>query len=204
MITSEPIVAKIITAVITKLAMSIGGLLPKRRQRACRYLVKLYYAVLALDEVTSRVIHQTNGTTSLGAAGRLIRTLVQEQESIEFASNAFIDLSRDLDRGLALLNPALHQLCKVIYRGKADFLTCMSFGLKPDLRSKDTRVLLAALPNERLLATDFEQAYSESKRIVEAGSEYYWPSGAFDYLSNADEIEVFLGSDTEEIGRAHV
>lgn len=197
MITSEPIVAKIITSILAKLASTVGGLLPTKRQRASRYLVKLYYAVQALEEVTSHVIQHTTGSTLEGAAARLIQALVREQQSIEFASNAFIDLSRDLERGLALLDPALHQLCRVIYRGKADFLTFMSFGLRPDLRSNGARALLPLLPSDRLLATDFEQAYTDSRRIVESGSEYYWPSGAFDYMNDAEELEIFLGSDME-------
>jgi hypothetical protein len=197
MITAEPLIAKIVIAVVAKLAAAMSGLVPTKRKRACRYLVKLYYAVQALDEVTSRVIRQTDGISSEGSSGRLIRSLVQEQQAIEFASNAFIDLSRDLDRGLALLNPALHQLCRVIYRGKADFLSCMSYGLNADLRSTNARVLRPTLPTERLIATDFTQAYEDSRRIVEAGSEYYWPSGAFDYFTDSEQLEIFLGSDAE-------
>ena len=194
MLTAEPLIAKAITAIVGKLASLLGGMVASKRQQSCRYLLKLYYAVQSLDEVTARFIRATESAGPPGAATALIRALGQEQDAIEFSSNAFVDLSRDLQRGLALLDPALHQLCRDLYRGKADFLSWMSFGLRPDFSGKKPQAVLC-IPNERLLSTDFQSAYAKSCEIVSNGQEYYWPSGAFDYINDCEELEISSGSD---------
>jgi hypothetical protein len=194
MITTESIVAKVILAIVGKLAGAVGGMVVSKRQKACRYLVKLYYAVQALEEVTSRLLETVGSDRKGGAASQLIRALVQEQDALEFASNAFVDLAEDLQRGLALLDPALAELCRVIYRGKGDFLSCMSFGVRPDFSGGNVKVVLW-VPNERLDSTDFEQAYELSKAAIGTGAHYYWPDGAFDYLNDCEELEITRESD---------
>lgn len=194
MITAESVIAKAVVAVVGKLAGSLTGMAVSRRRKACRYLVKLYYAMQALEETTARTLHAVDKETVGGTASKLIRALATEQVAIEHASNAFIDLAQDLQRGLSMLDPALNQMCQVIYRSKGDFLSCMSFGLAPQFIDGKPKVELW-LPNERLLSTDFEQAYGESTAAVAAGTRFYWPDGVFDYFTDCEEVEVTPGSD---------
>ena len=189
MLTSETLIAKIVVALVGRLSDEIWKLTTSKRQQSCRYLVKLYYAVQSLEEVTGRVVSSTERNSENGPAAALIRVLIEEQDAIEFSSNAFVDLARELQRGLALLDPPLHQLCRSIYRGKADFLRYMSFGLRPDFSGGGAQVVLC-IPNERLLSTDFESAYTQSCQVVAAGNEYYWPAGAFEYIHDCDEVEI--------------
>ena len=193
MITAESVIAKAVVSVVGKLAGSLTGMAVSKRRKACRYLVKLYYAMQALEETTARTLDAINRGGG-GTASKLIRALASEQIAVEHASNAFIDLAQDLQRGLSMLDPALNQMCQVIYRSKGDFLSCMSFALEPQFIDGKPKVELW-LPNERLLSTDFEQAYGSSTAAVAAGTRFYWPDGVFDYFNDCEEIEVTLGSD---------
>jgi hypothetical protein len=194
MFPAESIVAKITVAVVTKLATTLGSLVTSKRRRACRYLVKLYYAIQALDDTTERVLRNIASTASEGLAKAAFRALMEEQDSVEFASNAFVDLSRDLQRGLGLLDPALHQICALIYRGKANFLSVMSTGIRPDF-TKSPPQFEFWMPKEELLQTDFEAAYRQSAETVKRGEEYYWPTGSFEYIQDTEEIIVTPESD---------
>ena len=189
MLVAESIVAKVVISLITKLTTTLGTLVLSERRRACRYLVKLYYAVQALDDTTERILHSVANRASEGIAKAMFHALADEQDSVEFASNAFVDLSRDLQRGLGLLDPALHQLCRLIYRGKADFLSVMSTGIHPDF-SKSPPEFEFWMPTERLLRTDFEGAYKQSVETIKLGKEYYWPTGAFEYIQDTERLIV--------------
>jgi hypothetical protein len=194
MLTSESLIAKAVTSLIGKVGSSLVNIAGSKRQQSCRYLVKLYYALQSLDEITARLLQSVESDPRTSPASSLLTFLVQEQDAIEYSTNAFVDLSRDLQRGLALIDPPLHQLCRDLYRGKADFLSCMSFGLRPDFSGSKTKVVFW-IPNERLLATDFDAAYAQSCDVVSAGKEYYWPSGAFDYMQDCEDVEVTQGSE---------
>jgi hypothetical protein len=194
MLPSEGIVAKIVVSIVAKLAASLTEMSLSKRNRACRYLVKLYYAIQALDDTTSRILCNVDNEVTPGVAKALFQALSAEQDSLEYASNAFVDLSRDLQRGLSLLNPALHQLCRLIYRGKADFLSVMSTGVHPDF-SRSPPAFKFWMPTTRLLETDFESAYLQSVETIKRGEEYYWPSGAFEYIQDTEEFVVTPESD---------
>ncbi|MFA5171319.1 MAG: hypothetical protein WC426_07115 [Sulfuriferula sp.] len=194
MLPAESIIAKIVTSVVAKLSTSLGELVLSKRRRACRYLVKLYYAIQALDDTTERILHSAASGASQSIAKATFQALMAEQDSLEFASNAFVDLSRDLQRGLELLDPALHQLCRLIYRGKADFLSVMSSGIRPNF-SKSPPEFAFWMPTESLLETDFEGAYLQSAETIKRGEEYYWPSGAFEYFQDTEELVITPESD---------
>jgi hypothetical protein len=193
---SQAILGKAVGTLLARVAASYATIASSKRRKSARYLVKLYYALEALDSSTERILLATRQGS--GKAHALFRVLQAEQDAIEFASNAFVDLSRDMQRGLAMLNPALHQMCQVIYRGKADFLSLMSVGLSPDY-SKVPPQFSLWVPTSELIATDFDAAYQESKQVVQSGSEYYWPSGAFDYFAETEEVVLTPDSDDSAI-----
>jgi hypothetical protein len=185
MIFSQAIVGKAVGTLLARATGSIFTTATSKRKKSARYLVKLYYALEALDDCTARILLATSQRADKAPA--LFLALQDEQDAIEYASNAFVDLSRDMQRGLAMLDPALHQMCRVIYRGKADFLSVMSEGLSPDY-SKTPPQFSLWVPTSELIATDFDAAYQESLGIIQRGGEYYWPSGAFDYFTDIQEV----------------
>lgn len=194
MLTAENIIAKVIVAVVSKVAGALVAMTTDKRKKAARALLKLYYAVQSLDEVTEQLLREIPNPESRGAAHALIVALVREQDRIEIATNAFVDLASELQRGLSILDPALAQVCGVIYRGKGDFLTFMSQSIDLNLRGDKALVTLYC-PNPKILATDFEEAYSQSQKAVARGETYYWPNGAFDYFNDFEEVVVSAADD---------
>lgn len=195
MLTAEALIANIVTTIVGKAASALGKLSFDKRRKACRALLKLYYAIQSLDEVTERLLLDASTINPRGTAHSLIVGLVGEQDSIEIATNAFIDLSNELQRGLAIVDPALGDLCVVIYRGKGDFLDFMSHAIDLNLRSTEAVVTILR-PNARILATNFDDAYKQSQRAVSRGETYYWPSRSFDYFNDFEAVVIRLGDNT--------
>lgn len=194
MLTAENIIAKVILVVVSKISESLVAMATSKRKRAVRALLKLYYAVQSLDEVTEQLLHEISDFESRGAAGELIKALVREQNRIEITTNAFVDLASELQRGLSVLDPALSQVCAVIYQGKGDFLSFMSHSIDLNLRGNKAHVTLY-YPNLKILSTDFEEAYSQSQNAIARGETYYWPNGVFDYFHDFEEIVISATDD---------
>ena len=195
MLTAENIVAKIVVSVVTKVGGALTAMATDKRRKAARALLKLYYAVQSLDEATEKLLREIPNPESTGAAHALIVALVHNQDRIEIATNAFVDLASELQRGLSIIDPALAQVCAVIYRGKGDFLSFMSHSIDLNLRGDKALVTLYC-PNPKILATDFEEAYSQSQKAVARGETYYWPNGAFDYFNDFEEVVLSSADDT--------
>lgn len=200
MLTAENIIAKAILIVVSKISEPLVAMATSKRKKAVRVLLKLYYAAQSLDEVTEQLLLEISDLEPRGAASALIKALVREQHQIEIATNAFVDLASELQRGLSVLNPALAQVCAVIYRGKGDFLSFISQSIDINLRGNKAYVTLY-YPNLKMLSTDFEGAYSQSQNAIARGETYYWPKGVFDYFQDFEEIVI---SPTEDAAAARL
>jgi hypothetical protein len=198
MLTAENIVAKVVVSVVSKVASALAAMATDKRKKAARALLKLYYAVQSLDEASEQLLLEIPNPESHGAAHALIVALVSNQDRIEIATNAFVDLASELQRGLSIIDPALAQVCAVIYRGKGDFLSFMSQSIDLNLRGDKALVTLYC-PNPKILATDFEEAYSLSQNAIARGETYYWPTGAFDYFNDFEEVVLSSDDDTAAI-----
>lgn len=56
MITGESIIAKIVISIVAKTASSLASIVIDKRKKACRTLVKLYHALVSLEETTNEFL----------------------------------------------------------------------------------------------------------------------------------------------------
>jgi hypothetical protein len=194
MLTAESLIAKAVVAIVTKSAANLAGLAFDKRKRACRSLTKLYYAVVALDEATDRFLETFSAFRRTSDADALLSALRSQAHLIELASNAFIELSHELEQGLEIIDPALARCCQLLYQGKGDFLSFMSQAVEVR-REDETAHLIVYRPNARILSADFEQAYRDSVAAQARGDRYYWPSEALDYFRDFEEVDVSVGDE---------
>lgn len=179
---------------VVKLSTLLGELALSKRRRACRYLVKLYYAIVALDDTTERILHSVASGASAGhrhihvsgLAGRagFIRVCLKRlcgpkpglaTRSWTSRSSVTSTLSPDLSR-------------------EGQFPECYRL-LASTRISANHRQFAFWMPTESLLHTDFEGAYRQSVETIKRGEEYYWPSDAFDYFQDTEEPLITPDSD---------
>jgi hypothetical protein len=194
MLTAEGVVGKAVLALVGKLSSALVSLAMDKRKKACKALTKLYYAMQLLDEVTDRFLSEFAAAPQTGDARAFIACLVREERSIELSTNAFVDLSFELQRGLEILDPPLADCCQILYYGKADFLSFLSNSIEVRFQDQSASVTVCT-PNDRILATDFDEVYRQSSEARAHGARYYWPSGTFDYLNDFEEVVVRFEDD---------
>lgn len=191
MLTAESLIAKVVTVIVEKTVGKIVGLATDKRKKACRALTKLYYSVQSLDDATERFIETFSSFRRTSDAEALISALLSQSRLIELASNDFIELSQELEPGIEIIDPALARCCQILYHGKGDFLSFMSQSIELKFEGGKRQVVMHR-PNKRILGADFDQAYLDSQLAHSRGERYYWPSGAFDYFEDFEEVTIHV------------
>lgn len=194
MITGEGLISKIVTTIISKSATKLASLAVDKRRKACRTLAKLYYALIALDEATNQFLQTFGAFRRTSDVEAFVSTLRSHAHLWEVPSNAFIDLSRELEPGLQIIDPALARCLHFLYSSKGDFLSFLSCSIE-FRHEQGVERLFIYRPNKKILATDFENAYQESLGAYKRGETYYWPSGAFDYFHDFEELDVTVAEE---------
>jgi hypothetical protein len=196
MIVSEGILAKIVGFIAQKSAGKIYGLATDKRKKACRSLTKLYYSVQKLDEVTEGFFSTFTDFEFQGDGYALVNAVNNHSSDIELASNMFIDLSRELEQGLRIIDPALAKCCHLLYWGKFDFLNYMSTSVGLH-RSEGMLLVSLKTPKDAISAVDMQAMYRDSEQEGADADKFYWPDSAFDDFSNQFD-EVVLSSEGPE------
>jgi hypothetical protein len=194
MVTGEGFIAKIVTSITGKAASTLMSLVLDKRRKACRTLVKLYHAIVSLDETTEDFLTFATASAHNSSASGLLAAVRSFAHLFEVPSNAFIDLSRELKEGLMIIDPTLARSLEFLYYGKDDFLSFLSCSI--ETREVEGKMhLVIYRPNEKILNTDFEYAYHESLAANQHGETYYWPAGAFDYFRDFEEFDISTASE---------
>ena len=194
MITGELFIAKAVTAIAGKTASKLLALPLDKRKQACRALTKLYYAIVSLDEVTDDFLAFAKACSNVSEASALVAAVRSHAHRFEVPSNAFIDLSCELEAGLQIIDPALATSLSFLYHGKADFLSFLSTTVDVQDVAGSTKIVMYK-PNEKILGADFERAYQGSLAASNRGETYYWPADAFNYFSDFEEFDVSAATD---------
>jgi len=195
-IISEGIIAKIVSFIVEKSAGKAYFLATDKRKQACRSLTKLYFCLQSLDEVTDAFLKTFDDFRSMGRGESLFHAVNNHSRDIELASNMFIDLSRELEEGLELIDPALAKCCHLLYWGKFDFLYYLSTSIETKRVDKKWNVVLKR-PLKEIESVDMEAMYSQTKAEMKGSDRFYWPDSAFSQFSEQFEDVVVTAEDVE-------
>jgi hypothetical protein len=175
-LTAGSIVSSIASFIAEKTLGRVTSIPFDKRAKACRSLTKLYYAVLALEEVTASILEDAASfkSTEHGVAFGTMNALNNYMLKIEQASNLFIDLGFQLHAGLEIIDPALAKCCDMLYVSKFDFLSEMSKSVTWK-RSKGSSRIIIKMPKRTVDPTALERAYADVLKEYHSGNKSYWP-----------------------------
>ncbi len=202
MITASAVIAKIVEFIATKLLGRFADLPFDKRKQACRSLVKLYFCVEALDEVTEEFDRTFHDFKDSGNAEALIHALNNNSHDIELASNAFVDLGKELEQGLEILDPALARCCHLLYISKFDFLSFLSQFVHWEERG-GKRFIVIKRPQGLMERVDMEELYRDAQEGLKSKESHYWPSSALDEFDKDFESVEITFEDTETAYQIH-
>ncbi|RZD22222.1 hypothetical protein [Pseudoalteromonas sp. MEBiC 03485] len=217
MITSEGVIGKVVTFIVSKTVGKLVDLPFDKRKKACRSLTKLYYCVQTLDDVTEEFYQTLEDFDDWGDAKAMINALNNNASKLEQASNMFIELGQELRGGLEIIDPVLANCCNALYISKSDFLSFMSNSIEFD-RTNEVATIKVKTPSDEMLNVDLNKKYDETKIAFAENDITYWPSSAlddfyeevsmvtisFDDMQSAQRLKTHIDKHRKLLGSAKV
>ncbi|HWA27433.1 MAG TPA: hypothetical protein VG734_17390 [Lacunisphaera sp.] len=192
MLTASGLLGKLVDFIVDKSATHLTELPFDKRKKACRALTKLYYCVQTLDDVTAEFLatFQEFRRSGDSDARALLHSLNNHRYEVVVATNLFIDLGRELQPGLKIIDPALAQCCHTLYVGKFDFLTFMSQAIEWD-RTGDKQQILVKVSRDTVESVDLNAMFAATKEALGRGGELYWSESVLDdFTAGFEEVAI--------------
>lgn len=190
MLTGEGLIGKVITTIVVKIASKLLALPFDKRRDVSLTLTKLYFATARLEEVSEKFLDIFDRFSKGANESEALLTAIKSQsQAIDAASETLAALSDDVYDALLILDPVLANCLNFLESGKGNFLSFLSNSIR--LTAQDGRSKLEIeVPNDRIMATNFENIYKCCKQKREIGEKYYWPQGVFDYFNDFERVEI--------------
>jgi hypothetical protein len=202
MITASAIIGKLVEFIGTKLLGRLADLPFDKRKKACRSLTKLYFCVEALDEVTEEFDKAFHDFKDRGNAEALVHALNNKSHDISLTTNGFVDLGKELDQGLQLVDPALALCCHLLYLSKFDFLSFLSESVRWEEKG-GRRFIVIKRPKGLMEGVDMEELYRDAQEGLRSTEKFYWPESALDeFDKDFEDVEITF-EDTDTAYKIH-